>query len=90
MLALAGAPPRIAVEITHRAAIVPLVLSGAGAALLPGALARDAAALGAVVLRIEPPVARHGVLVRPPGRLSPPAEAFVDLVTHWPRDADLP
>ncbi|WP_053618415.1 LysR family transcriptional regulator [Nocardiopsis sp. NRRL B-16309] len=88
VLALAGAPPRIAVEITHRAAIVPLVLAGAGAALLPSGLARDAAALGAVVLRIDPPVARHGVLVRPTGELSPAAGAFVDLVTRWPSVAE--
>jgi LysR family transcriptional regulator, carnitine catabolism transcriptional activator len=90
VLALAGAPPRIAVEIAHRAAIVPLVLAGAGAALLPRSLARDAAALGAVVVRIDPPVTRRGVLVRPTGSLSPAAEAFVELVTHWPSEQDRP
>ncbi|MBB4932774.1 DNA-binding transcriptional LysR family regulator [Lipingzhangella halophila] len=86
VLALVGAPPRIAVETTHRAAIVPLVLTGAGASLLPRNLALDAKALGAVVARIDPPLTRRGVLVWLPGGLSSAAEAFVDLVTHWPRD----
>ncbi|WP_019813636.1 LysR family transcriptional regulator [Saccharomonospora saliphila] len=77
-----GATLRIAVEVTHRAAIVPLVLAGAGATLLPGRLARDAAALGAVIAPLDPPVTRHGVLVFPPGPLSPAAQAFVDLVVR--------
>ncbi|MGH3517133.1 MAG: LysR family transcriptional regulator [Haloechinothrix sp.] len=88
VLALVGSPPRIAVEITHRAAIVPLVLAGAGATLLPRRLARDAAALGAVVVRLDPPVTRHGVLVWSPGSLSPAAQAFVALLTNWPVDGD--
>jgi LysR family carnitine catabolism transcriptional activator len=88
VLALVGAPPRIAVEITHRAAIVPLVLAGAGATLLPRQLARDAAALGAVVVALNPPITRHGVLVWTPGSLSPAAQAFVDLLTNWPSDGD--
>jgi DNA-binding transcriptional LysR family regulator len=91
VLAVEGSPPRVAVEITHRAAIVPLVLAGAGATLLPRGLARDAAALGAVVLELRPPLTRHGVLVWPRG-LSPAAQAFVDLVTAWPpgEDGDCP
>ncbi|GAA2357988.1 LysR substrate-binding domain-containing protein [Saccharopolyspora halophila] len=82
VLASAGATLRIAVEVTHRAAIVPLVLAGAGATLMPGRLARDAAALGAVIAPLDPPVTRHGVLVFPCGPLSPAAQAFVDLVAH--------
>jgi LysR family carnitine catabolism transcriptional activator len=88
VLARVGAPPRIAVEITHRAAIVPLVLAGAGATLLPRRLARDAAALGAVVVAVDPPVTRHGVLVWAPGSLSPAAQAFVGLLSNWPGDGD--
>lgn len=84
LLAVAGARPRIAVEITHRAAIVPLVLAGAGSTLLPRSLARDAAALGAVVVKLDPPLTRRGVLVWSANALSPAAEAFVDLVTQWP------
>lgn len=88
VIAMVGAPPRIAVECTHRAAIVPLVLAGAGATLLPRRLARDAAALGAVVVGVDPPVTRHGVLVWAPGSLSPAAEAFVDLLASWSAEGD--
>ncbi|NED94047.1 LysR family transcriptional regulator [Phytoactinopolyspora alkaliphila] len=86
VLARHGTPPRIAVETAHRAAIVPLVLAGAGATLLPRSLARHAAALGAVVLELRPPLTRRGVLVWPRGALSPAAESFVELVTAWPPD----
>lgn len=79
-----GVLPRIAVELTHRAAIVPLVLSGAGAALLPRSLAEDAEKLGAVVVRLSPPLSRRGVLIWPSSPLSPAAQAFVDLVAQWP------
>lgn len=83
VLARAGAPARIAVEITHRAAIVPLVLAGAGATLLPRRLADDAADLGAVVTRLDPPITRHGVVVTPPEPLSAAARAFIDMITSW-------
>lgn len=86
VLALTGRPPRIAVETAHRAAIVPLVLAGAGAALLPRRLARDAAALGAIVVRVDPPLTRQGALVWSPNNLSPAAQAFVQLVKEWPPD----
>ncbi|WP_046472501.1 LysR family transcriptional regulator [Allosalinactinospora lopnorensis] len=85
-LALAGTSPRIAVETTHRAAIVPLVLGGAGATLLPRRLAWEAGRLGAVVVALSPPLTRRGVLVWPPDVLSPAAQAFVDLVRAWPPD----
>jgi LysR family transcriptional regulator, carnitine catabolism transcriptional activator len=89
VLAREGMPPRVAVEIAHRAAIVPLVLAGAGAALLPRSLARHAAVLGAVVVELHPPLSRRGVLVWPNGGLSPAAQAFVDLVVNWPPE-DVP
>lgn len=82
-LALTGRSPRIAVETTHRAAIVPLVTAGAGATLLPRRLALEAAELGAVVVGLDPPLARRGVLVWPPDTLSPAGQAFVDLVVAW-------
>ncbi|MPZ00602.1 MAG: LysR family transcriptional regulator [Actinophytocola sp.] len=87
VLAMTGKPPRIAVETAHRAAIVPLVLAGAGAALLPRRLARDAAAQGAIVVQVDPPVTRQGALVWSPQNISPAAQAFVDLVKGWPNDA---
>ncbi|GAA1785296.1 LysR family transcriptional regulator [Streptomonospora arabica] len=87
-LALSGTPPRIAVETTHRAAIVPLVLAGAGATLLPHRLAMEAARGGAVVVSVAPPLARRGHLVWPPEPLSPAAQAFVDLVSGWEPGGD--
>jgi DNA-binding transcriptional LysR family regulator len=75
----AGLQPSVAVETDHREAIVPLVLAGAGAALLPEPLARRAAEQGAAVFSLEPAVRRKVVLVRRKGALSPAAAAFRDL-----------
>ena len=75
----AGLEPVVAVESDHREAIVPLVLAGAGASLLPEPLARRAAAQGAAIARLDPPVRREVVLVRRTGVLSPAAVAFRDL-----------
>jgi LysR family transcriptional regulator, carnitine catabolism transcriptional activator len=72
-----GVPPRIAVETAAREAIVPLVLSGAGAALLPGPLARDAQRRGAIVRRGNPRITRRIGLVHREGPLSAAARAFL-------------
>jgi DNA-binding transcriptional LysR family regulator len=71
--------PRIGVVTEHREAIVPLVMAGAGAAVLPEPLARAAESLGAVVAPLAPPLRRSVVLVRRVGPLSPAARAFRDL-----------
>jgi LysR family carnitine catabolism transcriptional activator len=72
--------PQIAVETAAREAIVPLVLAGAGAALLPAPLAADAERRGAVVRRTTPMITRPVGLIHR-GRLSPAARAFVELVS---------
>ncbi|KUO15719.1 LysR family transcriptional regulator [Streptomyces dysideae] len=74
-----GVPPRIVVETAHRAMIVPLILSGVGASLLPTSMASDAALRGARMLSTRPRLLRHGRLVWRSGPLSPAAQAFVDL-----------
>jgi DNA-binding transcriptional LysR family regulator len=74
-----GVPPRIAVETAAREAIVPLVLSGAGAALLPGPLARDAKRRGAIVRRGSPRITRRIGLVHRDGPLSAAARAFLEI-----------
>jgi DNA-binding transcriptional LysR family regulator len=71
-----GVTPRIAVEIDTREAIVPLVLAGAGAALLPTSLALDAGRRGAVVRAARPRIVRRIGLVQRDGPLSPAARAF--------------
>jgi DNA-binding transcriptional LysR family regulator len=79
-LAGAGIPLRIAVETPHRAAIVPLVLAGAGVALLPRPMAEDAARQGARVGVIDPPVVRRVRLLWRPEPLSHAGQAFVEMV----------
>jgi len=72
-----GIRPVIAIETGQREAILPLVLAGAGAAVMPEALAALAAAQGAVPIPFEPPLTRDLVVVRRPGLLTPPAAAFL-------------
>jgi DNA-binding transcriptional LysR family regulator len=76
-LARAGAELTVAVESGQREAIVPLVLAGAGSALLPEPIARTAAAQGAVVAPLQPAVARTIGIVHRRAPLSPAARAFV-------------
>lgn len=74
-----GTDPSFGVVTEHREAIVPLVMSGAGAAVLAEPLARAAEALGAVVAEVSPAITRDVLLVRRDGPLSPAAAAFRSL-----------
>jgi len=78
-LARTATEPTIAVETDQREAIVPLVLNGAGAALLPRALAELAEQRGAVVAPVVPALRRSIALVYRPGALSPAAARFREL-----------
>ena len=80
--ALSGSGARIetAVETDQREAIGPLVLAGAGAALLPRPMAAVVAAQGAVVVPLDPPLWRRLGVVHRPGPLSPAARAFLALL----------
>ncbi len=69
--------PLVAIETSQREAILPLVLAGAGAAVMPEALAALAAAQGAVPVPFDPPLMRELVIVRRPGSPTPPAAAFL-------------
>ncbi|HEU0256572.1 MAG TPA: LysR family transcriptional regulator [Microbacteriaceae bacterium] len=73
-----GVTPRIAVETPHRDAIIPLVLAGAGATLLPETHAEDARAQGALIRATDPPVTRHVALLHRTGEPSPAATAFLN------------
>ncbi|MER7010390.1 LysR family transcriptional regulator [Saccharopolyspora sp. NPDC000359] len=79
-VAASSAKPRVAVETAHQAMIVPLVLAGAGATLLPRSLAREAGERGAVVLPLRPRVVRRGALFWRRGPLSPAAAEFVRMI----------
>jgi DNA-binding transcriptional LysR family regulator len=79
--AAARLTPQIAVVTAQREAVLPLVLAGAGATLLPQPLAANAQSLGAVVVPMSPPVTRRVVAVHRDGRLSPAASAFLSIAT---------
>lgn len=77
--AAAGVTPTIAVETGHRELLVPLVLEGAGASLLPRPLAVDAVGRGATARPVDPPIARRIGVVRRRGPRSPAADDFLDV-----------
>jgi DNA-binding transcriptional LysR family regulator len=80
-LAAVGVAPQIAVETAAREAIIPLVLAGAGAALLPATLAMEAQRRGATVRSARPPITRTVGLIHRHGPLSPAAGAFLELAS---------
>ena len=78
-LELAGQPAEVAVETAHLASVVPLVLAGAGAALLPEGLASDAAAKGARVVRLTPATRASVHIIWRDGRLNTLREHFLSV-----------
>jgi DNA-binding transcriptional LysR family regulator len=79
--AAAGALPKVVVVTAQRDAILPLVLAGAGAALVPEPIAAVAGALGATVVRPSPSVDRGIALIHRRGPLAPAAARFVEVAT---------
>lgn len=84
-----GRQPALAVISAQREAVLPLVMAGAGAALVPDAMAGIAEKLGAVVAKPTPPAVRDLVLVHRLGPLSPAASRFVELSTGHPQRSSL-
>jgi len=68
----------VAVTAAQREAILPLVLAGAGAALVPSPVAELGVRLGAVAVRPRPAVIRQIVVAHRPSILSPAAEGFLE------------
>ena len=87
-LEAAGAAPEVAIETAHVASVIPLVLVGAGVALLPEGMAADAAAKGARVVRLEPPTRASVSLVWRRDRLSAVAEHFLLVAGELPGAPD--
>jgi DNA-binding transcriptional LysR family regulator len=85
-LEAAGQPTGVMVETAHVASVVPLVLSGAGAAVLPEGMAVDAATKGALVARLEPETRATVSLVWRSGGLAGSATDFLDLVREHQAD----
>jgi len=79
LLDAAGAHTRLDVQIAHREAILPMVLAGVGATILPGPRAEEAARRGAVIRPLSPPITREVALFHRPGELSSAAQAFAAL-----------
>ena len=77
-----GLRPLVAIETSQREAVLPLVLAGAGAAVMPEAIARLAAAQGAVTVPLDPPLMRDLVIVRRPGSPTPAAAAFLSVAAR--------
>jgi len=78
-LQTAGESSEIAVETAHLASVVPLVLAGAGAALLPAGLAMNAKAKGAQVVPMTKPRIAAVHLIWRAGGLTGVAEQFRDV-----------
>lgn len=79
-LAEAGLEAEVAVTAAARDAMVPLVLAGAGVAVLPRPVAETARRAGAVVAQIRPRLTRLLALVHRRGPLSPSAARFLELL----------
>lgn len=78
-LSAAGKRTHPSVIVQHREAMVPLVLDGVGATITVRAQAERAAARGAVIRAVDPPITLpHGVLYDP-AQLSPAGQAFLEL-----------
>ncbi len=75
-----GVEANIVVETAPRDAFVPLIVAGAGSALLPRPLGEAARQLGCVVVDPLPAVRRPVSLVHRPGHLTPAAQLFISYV----------
>lgn len=78
---LALAPGSVAaVEIQHREALIPLVLAGAGLAIVTGSWADLAKASGLIVRDLEVDESLEIAFLRRNGQLSPAASSFLEMV----------
>lgn len=75
-----GLSAKVAVETAQRDAVIPLVLAGAGAALVPAPLAEVAHARGAVMRDLTDPLERLLTLLHRDAPLSPAAAIFADFL----------
>ena len=76
-LAAVGREPRVVVETDLRESVIPLVLAGAGAALVADGLAAAARRRGARTLPLAGPAVRRVGLIHRDTVLSPAAAAFL-------------
>ncbi|UUU38860.1 LysR family transcriptional regulator [Streptomyces sp. NBC_00162] len=79
-----GIDVRIAVETEHRMAFLPLVLGGAGLAVVTESWAGLSERAGALVLDLEPPAVQHNIMVSRNAQLTPASRAFLDIAVRRP------
>ncbi|WP_375002674.1 LysR family transcriptional regulator [Aeromicrobium sp. CTD01-1L150] len=81
--------PRVVVDVSETGDLVPLLASGAGAALLPMRQAMEARRRGASLRMIDPPPARDIYAITASGPLTSATRRFLDLsvenVQRWHR-----
>lgn len=77
-----GLVATVAVETDQREAIVPLVLAGAGAAVVPRPMATTARDRGAHVVSLKPAIWRRLGIIHRAAPLSPAARAFIDIAAR--------
>jgi DNA-binding transcriptional LysR family regulator len=82
-----GIQARLVAEVAHRTSILPLVLAGVGAAVLPASWSRLARAAGADVLPVHPISYLRIALVSRRAQLTPAARAFVDTARAYAADS---
>ena len=83
-----GRVPRIAVVTAQRDAILPLVLAGAGAALVPESIGSVARQLGAELVRPIPSIERRVALAHRSWTLAPAAARFVEMAVGSSSESD--
>jgi len=79
--AAAGVTPRIVVEADHRDALVPLVLAGVGAALLPASSLPPSLPSEATIVAL-PAIRRSVGLIHRDAALTPAASALIEVAGH--------
>ncbi|MFC0449440.1 LysR family transcriptional regulator [Rhodococcus jostii] len=77
-----GIEPRIVVEVPQRGAVLPMVLSGGGAAIIPLRIALDARHRGGVVRELSPALSRPLGMVHRASRLTAITTEFVEFSTR--------
>ncbi|WP_392507327.1 LysR family transcriptional regulator [Naumannella halotolerans] len=82
-LDLADRSGQVQIETAHLAALVPLVLSGAGAALLPEGMAATAIEKGATVVGLAPPSLARVSLIWRAGQLDPRSRTMLTLAREF-------
>lgn len=87
-----GVEPRVVVEIPQTGAVLPMVLSGGGAAIIPLRIALDARHRGGVVRELAPELSRRIGVVYRTGRMTATTTEFLSYskrsLQRWLRDIE--